>query len=146
MRFQLLFKQKCIGHPKLSHIKRLSEVLKPNKIWKFLTKFDIWRDHSLWVVTKSYSPKLGEQLGGRLSPGMHLACHLDSAREELIQGLYIEIGPGLPAQESASSRLAASARPQVPTAKTVDLQQSSTMTSSVLTSTPFTHWTISVIW
>ena len=80
MRFQLLFKQKCIGHPKLSHIKRLSEVLKPNKNWKFLTKFDIWRDHGLWVVTKSYSPKLGEQLGGRLSPGMLLIMSAWRAR------------------------------------------------------------------
>ena len=66
----LLFYLEYIGHSELSHIKHLSEVLKPNKIWKFLTKFDIWRDHGLWVVTKSYSPKLGEQLGGRLRQGL----------------------------------------------------------------------------
>ena len=64
MCFWLVFKKRCIWHPKLSHIIRLSKVLKPNKIWIFLTKSDNWRDHGLWLVTKSCSPKLREELGG----------------------------------------------------------------------------------
>ena len=99
----LLFYLEYIGHSELSHIKHLSEVLKPNKIWKFLTKFDIWRDHGLWVVTKSYSPKLGEQLGGRLSPGMYVACALCRVQtDSALLGRKLSLQSSLPLTQSSS--------------------------------------------
>ena len=52
------------------HIIRLSKVFKQNKIWKFLTKSDDWRDHGLWLVTKSFSPKLREESGAMARAAM----------------------------------------------------------------------------